>query len=54
MSTVLTVNTVDAGIDFFHNLSNGQLLIFDKQFKQHCDNEQITQGDFRYTVSVMC
>ena len=45
---------VTTGIDFFTHQSDGQLLIFDKRIKWHCNNEQITQGDFRYTVSVMC
>ena len=50
---ILRVNMVTAGIDFFTSQSNGQLLIFDTLIKWCCDNEQIAQGYFWYTVSVM-
>ena len=51
---ILRVNMVTAGIEFFTFQSNGQLLIFDTRIKRRCHNEQITQGDFLYTVSVVC
>ena len=44
--------TVD--IDFFTSQINGQLLIFDTRIKRRCDNEQSAEGNFWYTVSVMC
>ena len=43
-----------AGIEFLHVSRMGSFFVFDMQIKQHWDNEQVTQGDFWYTVSVMC
>ena len=43
-----------AGIELLHINQMASFFIFDMQVKQHCDNEQIAQGDFQYTVSVNC
>ena len=41
-------------IEFLHVNQMGSFFIFDTPIKGHHNNEQISQGDFRYMVSVMC
>ena len=51
---ILRINMVTAITVFFTRQLNGQILIFDIQIKRCCENEQIAQGNFWYTVSILC
>ena len=49
---ILWVNMATGCTDFSHINQMGSDLIFEMQIKQHCDNEQISQGDFWYTAGL--
>ena len=54
LSPEIDNNMVTAGIDFSHINQMSSYLIFNMRIKQRCNNEQIAQDNFRYTVGIMC